>query len=159
MARRRVITTLSALAACCCALTVQAAPLSPFETAGDAIEAPLENLQGDPARGRAIIVDRQKGLCLLCHTGPFAEQRFQGDLAPDLSGVGARLTEGQLRLRLVDSTALNAASIMPSYHRIAGLTRVAQAHRERPILSAQEIEDVVAFLVTLRDLPPSKDKR
>jgi sulfur-oxidizing protein SoxX len=159
MDRRSRSATLAALAAVCCALTVQAAPLAPFQTAGDAIEAPLDDLQGDPARGRAIIVNRQKGLCLLCHTGPFTEQRFQGDLAPDLSGVGTRLTEGQLRLRLVDSTALNAASIMPSYHRIAGLTRVAEAHKERPILSAQDIEDVVAFLVTLRDPPPSKDRR
>ena len=106
---------------------------------------------GDAARGRAIVADRQKGLCLLCHSGPFPEQRFQGTLAPDLAGAGARWSEGQLRLRLVDSSKLNPATIMPAYYRIDGLTRVGAAWRDKPILTAEEIEDVVAFLATLKD--------
>lgn len=106
--------------------------------------------EGDAARGRAIVVDRQAGMCLLCHSGPFPEERFQGDLAPDLRGAGARWTAAQLRLRLVDPARLNAATIMPSYARTEGLWRVAPAHRGKPLLTPDQIEDVVAFLGTLR---------
>lgn len=106
--------------------------------------------EGDPVRGRAVVVDRQVGMCLLCHSGPFPEERFQGDLAPDLDGVGARLSAQDLRRRLVDPRAFNPASIMPSFSRTEGLWRVAPARRGRPLLTPQQIEDVVAFLATLR---------
>jgi sulfur-oxidizing protein SoxX len=119
--------------------------------AQDALPDSLTGSRGDPARGRAIVANRQVGMCLLCHSGPFPEERFQGDLAPDLRGAGARWTEGQLRLRIVDSGRINAATIMPAYHRTQGLVRVAPAFRGKPILSAEQIEDVVAFLTTLRD--------
>jgi sulfur-oxidizing protein SoxX len=119
--------------------------------AQDAIPDPLTGRTGDPVRGRAIVANRQVGLCLLCHSGPFPEERFQGNLAPDLTGVGRRLTEGQLRLRLVDSSRINPATIMPAYHRTEGLTRVAPAYRGKPILTAEQVEDVVAFLTTLKD--------
>jgi len=119
--------------------------------AQDSLPESLTGAKGDPARGRAIVTNRGVGLCLLCHTGPFPEERFQGNLAPDLKGAGARWTEGQLRLRIVDSSRINPASIMPAYHRTEGLTRVAPAYRGKPILNAGEIEDVVAFLLTLRD--------
>lgn len=108
-------------------------------------------MPGDATRGRAIVVNRQKGLCLLCHSGPFAEERFQGDLAPSLAGAGSRWNEGQLRLRIVDSRRVSPDTIMPSYYRIDGLTRVGAAWRDKPVLSAAEIEDVVAFLQTLRE--------
>ena len=121
--------------------------------AGDSIDAPLDGLRGDAVRGRAIVADRTRGLCLLCHTGPFPEVRFQGDLAPDLAGAGSRWSEGRLRLRIVDGRRLDPSSIMPAYHRSDGLERVAPALRGRPILDAQQVEDVVAFLVTLRDAP------
>lgn len=101
--------------------------------------------------GRAIVANRQVGLCLLCHSGPFPEERFQGNLAPDLKGAGKRWTEGQLRQRIVDSSRINPATIMPAYHRMEGLTRVAPAWRGKPILTAEQIEDVVAFLKTLKD--------
>ena len=119
--------------------------------AQDSLPDPLTGARGDPARGRAIVVNRQVGLCLLCHSGPFPEERFQGDIAPDLRGVGRRLTEGQIRLRMVDSARVNPATIMPPYHRTDGLARIAPAFRGKPVLSAAEIEDVVAFLTTLRD--------
>ncbi|HYD68616.1 sulfur oxidation c-type cytochrome SoxX [Azospirillum sp.] len=119
--------------------------------AGDAIPQSLTGAPGDPARGRAIVADRRRGLCLLCHSGPFPEERFQGDLAPDLAGAGARWTEGQLRLRIVDARRFNPDSIMPSFYRWDGLTRVAPAFQGKPVLSAEEVEDVVAFLATLRD--------
>ena len=128
-----------------------AAPLRDYEVVGDAIPASLTGQPGDPVRGRAIVVNRQAGLCLLCHTGPFPEERFQGTLAPDLRGVGARWSEGQLRLRLVDSRRLNPDTIMPSYYRIDHLAQVGRAWQERPVLSAEEIEDVIAFLLTLRE--------
>ena len=137
-------------------MKLAAALLAVFCVAGvahaqDALPDPLTGAPGDPARGRAIVANRQVGLCLLCHSGPFPEERFQGDLAPDLRGAGARWTEGQLRLRIVDSGRINPATIMPAYHRVEGLVRVAPAFRGRPILSAEQIEDVVAFLTTLRD--------
>ena len=122
-----------------------------YAVVGDAVPDSLTGEPGDPARGRAIVADRRAGLCLLCHSGPFPEERFQGTLAPDLAGAGARWTEGQLRLRVVDSRRLDPGTIMPAYYRVEGLTRVGAAWRGRPVLGAQEIEDVVAFLATLRD--------
>jgi len=119
--------------------------------ADDGITRSLTGAKGDPARGRAIVVNRQVGLCLLCHSGPFPEERFQGNLAPDLAGAGKRSSEGQLRLRIVDSSRINPATIMPAYHRTEGLARVAPAFRGKPVLSAEQIEDVVAFLMTLKD--------
>jgi sulfur-oxidizing protein SoxX len=120
-------------------------------SANDAIPRSLTGAPGDPVRGRVIVASRQVGLCLLCHSGPFPEERFQGDLAPDLRGAGRRWSEGQLRLRLVDPARLNPATIMPAYHRTEGLVRVAPASRGKPILTAEQIEDVVAFLTTLTD--------
>jgi L-cysteine S-thiosulfotransferase len=117
----------------------------------EAIPESLTGARGDPARGRAIVANRQVGLCLLCHSGPFPEERFQGNLAPDLTGAGKRWSEGQLRLRVADSGRINPATIMPAYHRTEGLLRVASAWRGKPILSAEQIEDVVAFLLTLKD--------
>jgi L-cysteine S-thiosulfotransferase len=135
----------------------QAAPPAAVRVEGDAIAASLTGVPGDPARGRSIIADRQKGLCLLCHTGPFPEQRFMGTLAPDLSGAGGRWSVAQLRLRVVDGRVLNPDSIMPSYYRTEGLVRVARAFAGKPVLEAQDIEDVVAFLATLRDEPVRKE--
>lgn len=136
-----------------CGMCWAQAPSSPapFAVVGDGIPASLSGQPGDAARGRAIVASRQQGLCLLCHRGPIPEERFQGDLAPDLAGAGARWSSAQLRLRLVDSRRLNPDSIMPAYHRTQGLTRVGPAWQGKPILTAQQIEDVVAFLATLRD--------
>ena len=127
------------------------AGLRPFSVEGDAIPGPLTGGPGDAARGRAVVANRQRGLCLLCHAGPFPDEPFQGTLAPDLAGAGARWSEGQLRLRLVDGRRLNPDTIMPSYYRVDGLARVGPAWRGKPVLTAGEIEDVVAFLATLRD--------
>ena len=118
--------------------------------ANDSLPSPLTGAAGDAARGRAIVLDRQLGLCLLCHSGPFPQERFQGDLAPNLAGVGSRLSEGQIRLRIVDASRVNPQTIMPAYFRTEGLTRVTPSQRGKTVLSAQQIEDVVAFLVTLK---------
>lgn len=125
--------------------------LRPYIVVGDAIPGALTGAKGDAERGRGIVVNRQVGLCLLCHTGPFPEERFQGTLAPDLKGTGARWSEGQLRLRIVDASRLNPDTIMPPYYRIEGLIRVAPAFQGKTILTAEQIEDVVAYLATLRD--------
>ncbi|XIA67184.1 sulfur oxidation c-type cytochrome SoxX [Bradyrhizobium sp. TZ2] len=137
-----------ALLALPCPVAAQA--LQPYAAVGDAIPEPLTNTRGDVARGRALVVERSS-TCILCHSGPFPEQKFQGDLAPDLSGSGSRWSEGQLRLRLVDASRLNAATIMPSYYRVDGLQSVGTPWRGKPILSAEQIEDIVAYLVTLRE--------
>lgn len=117
---------------------------------GDGIPMPLTDTAGDAARGRAIVANRQLGLCLLCHSGPFPEVHDQGNLAPSLAGAGSRWSEPQLRLRIVDSRYLNPDSLMPALHRAEGLTRVGRAWQGRPVLDAQQVEDVVAFLRTLR---------
>ena len=122
-----------------------------YAVVDDAIPSPLTGAKGDAARGREIILNRRLGLCLLCHSGPFPEERFQGTIAADLRGTAARLSEGQIRLRIVDASRLNAATIMPAYFRTEGLTRVAPAFRGKTVLTAEQIEDVVAFLATLRD--------
>ncbi len=122
--------------------------------AADGIPSPLPGAAaGDPVRGRAIVADRQVGLCLLCHAAPIAEEKFQGDLAPDLAGAGSRWTVPQLRLRIADSSRIDPATIMPSYFRTDGLQRVAPSHLNQTILTAQQIEDVVAWLATLKDAP------
>ncbi|WP_376712059.1 sulfur oxidation c-type cytochrome SoxX [Bradyrhizobium hereditatis] len=121
-----------------------------YTVVGDAIPLSLTGVAGDAARGRALVVERSS-TCILCHSGPFPEQKFQGDLAPDLSGSGSRASEGQLRLRLVDASRLNAATIMPSYYRVDGLNRVGTPWRGKSILSAEQIEDIVAYLVSLRE--------
>jgi sulfur-oxidizing protein SoxX len=133
------------------AALVAAGCLAGVAHAQEGIPESLTGRGGDAARGRAIVANRQVGLCLLCHSGPFPEERFQGDLAPDLRGAGSRWSEAQLRLRLVDPARANPATIMPAYHRTEGLVRVGTAHRGRPILTAEQIEDVVTFLTTLKD--------
>jgi sulfur-oxidizing protein SoxX len=122
-----------------------------YQVVGGAIPASLTSIPGDAARGRSIVLNRALGLCLLCHSGPFPEERFQGNLAPDLKGTGARLSTGELRMRMVDSRKLNADTIMPAYYALDGLNRVAPAYSGKPLLTAEQIEDVVAFLATLRD--------
>lgn len=123
----------------------------PLQVVGDAVPQALTATPGDPVRGRAIVASRQLGLCLLCHSGPVPEERFQGNLAPDLAGAGSRWSEGQLRLRIADAQHLNPASMMPAYYRSEGLVRVGAAWQGKPIMNAQQIEDVVAYLRTLRN--------
>ena len=132
------------------AVTPASAEFVRYTITGDAIPASLTGATGDATRGRAIVANRNAGLCLLCHSGPFPEERFQGNLAPDLKGSSARWSVGQLRLRMVDSHKLNADTIMPPFYRVDGLSRVPTAYRDKPVLTAVEIEDVVAYLMTLK---------
>ena len=151
--RPKSLARLAATIACGVAFVcgARADGLAPFAVVSDAIPASLTGAPGDAVRGRAIVVDRQAGLCLLCHAGPFAEARFQGNLAPNLAGAGDRWSEGQLRLRIVDARRFNPETIMPPDYRVEGLSHVAKAYAGKPILNAAQIEDVVAFLTTLKD--------
>jgi sulfur-oxidizing protein SoxX len=140
-------------AGCLLAFSVWFATPSPLVAqtfVGDQIVASLSGQPGDVRRGRALVVSRQDGLCILCHSGPFPEERFQGTLAPDLAVSSALLTSAQLRARIVDASRFNPDTIMPSYFRTEGLTRVAPQFAGKTILTAQDIEDVVAFLVSLK---------
>jgi sulfur-oxidizing protein SoxX len=133
---------------------VSALHVSPLraDTAQVPEAAPLPVSRGaDPENGRKIVLDRRRGMCLLCHSGPFPEERFQGNLAPSLAGAGTRWTSGQLRYRLIDSAKIHGETIMPPYFRAEGQVRVGRAFAGRTLLSAEEIEDVTAYLSTLRD--------
>jgi sulfur-oxidizing protein SoxX len=118
---------------------------------GDSIFESLSNEPGNAERGRVIVASRQTGLCLLCHSGPFPEERFQGNLAPELKASVARLNAPQLRARIVNAAHFNPQTIMPSYYQTSHLNRVAPKFSGQTILNGQEIEDVVAFLMTLNN--------
>lgn len=129
------------------------AALDAYVRRGDAIEAPLGGRTGDALRGRGIVTDRALGNCLICHHVPIPSEPFQGDAGPDLAGAGARLTPGQLRLRLVDQSLINPETMMPPFYRVQDLKRVAPAFARKPILDEQQVEDVVAWLVSLKEVP------
>ena len=131
----------------------EAASPRSYVVEGDVIPRSLTGVPGDAARGERLMQQRQKSLCVLCHAGPFPEPHLQGNIAPDLSGVGARLTAAQLRLRIVDMKRLNQQSIMPTYYAAVANSaeaRVGAQWRGKPILNAAQIEDLVAYLQTLQ---------
>ena len=115
------------------------------------IPEPLTAQPGDPERGRRIVLDRDGGDCPICHAMPLPQREFHGTVGPPLDGIGRRTTPGALRLRLVDPKAFNAETIMPAYYKVAGLHRVLDRYRAKPILTAPQIEDIIAYLLTLTD--------
>jgi L-cysteine S-thiosulfotransferase len=131
----------------------QTATMRSYAVEGDAIPTSLTGQAGDAAKGALLMQQRQKSLCVLCHSGPFPDPHLQGNIGPDLKGVGGRLTAGQLRLRIVDMKRLNPDSVMPTYYApVANSSdsRIAAEWRDKPILTAAEIEDLVAYLQTLK---------
>ena len=122
----------------------------PYRIVADGIPEPLSATTGDAARGRALMVARAAANCVLCHAVPDPAVRFAGDVGPSLAGIGTRLSAAQLRLRVADNLRVNPATVMPSYYKVAGLERVASQYTGKPILTAAEAEDVVAYLATLR---------
>ena len=118
---------------------------------GDAIRQPLTTASADAARGKKLVLDRAVGNCLICHRLPIPSEPFQGTVGPDLAGVASRLTPDQIRLRVVDQSRLSPATLMPPFYRTDDLTRVDPRYRDKPVLSALQIEDVVAYLSTLQE--------
>ncbi len=152
--RRKPLANLTpCLTLCLATLLLLATPAVALTVEGDRIATSLTGTPGDALRGKALMGNRQVALCVLCHAGPFGDDRFQSGIGPNLAGVGSRLAEGQIRLRVVDARRLNPAGVMPSYYNTEGLERVAAPFQGRPILSAEQIEDVVAYLATLRAAP------
>ncbi len=147
-ARQRIV--VAAAVALTAAAPAGAAELAPYRVVGDAIPAPLDGLTGVAARGLKVAVDRKRGNCIACHALPAAEATFPGDVGPSLANVGDRLSLGQIRLRVVDQTRVVPRTVMPAYYRVDGLADVAPEYRGKPILSAGEIEDLVAYLSGLR---------
>ena len=141
------------LAGCIASASVGAAEslLVPYRVENGQIRNPLTGEAGDAARGKAAVLSRDGGNCFLCHTVPDAGETPLGNIGPPLAGVGKRLSAAQLRMRLVDSTRLNRASVMPAYYRVKGLQRVAPAYAGKSLLTAQQVEDVIAYLLTLRN--------
>jgi sulfur-oxidizing protein SoxX len=156
LVRRRLVAAAlayaSALALAGAAVAADSPPAAAvsLNVVDDGIPEPQAASSGDAARGLRLLVARDAANCVLCHAIPDATVRFAGDVGPSLAGVGARLTIPQLRLRVADNRRVHPATIMPSYYRNDGLALVASAYRCKPILSATEIEDVVAYLATLR---------
>ncbi len=142
----RVAVAITLLALAC----TSHAQIATYKIVDDGIPQALTTTPGDIARGRALVANRYQSMCLLCHQAPITEEKFQGDISTNLAGAGARWSAAQLRLRIVDARRLNPQSVMPAYHRIDGLNRVAVASAGKPIFDAQQVEDVVAYLVSLR---------
>jgi sulfur-oxidizing protein SoxX len=113
----------------------------------DGLEIPLAPA-GDAARGREAFISRDAGHCVLCHSAPGVE--VSGNVGPPLGGVGSRLAEPQLRLRIADISRVNPSAAMPPFHRLEGLEHVAPEYRGKPVLTGQQVEDLVAWLATLK---------
>ena len=120
-----------------------------YQISNGEIRQPLSGGTPDAERGRKLLVSRDSN-CILCHAAPETGERFFGNLAPPLSGTGTRLTAAQMRARMVDPLYFNKESIMPAYYRIEGLNRVAETYRGKPVLTGEQIEDVIAYLLTLK---------
>lgn len=152
---RPIVTVIAAsfvLAAGSVALAQGAAqPLVKFQISNGGIPASLTGQSGDAQRGREVVVNQKLGNCLACHAvTALKSEPYHGNVGPSLDGVGSRLSEAQLRLRIVDGTKLNPHTIMPPFYRVDGLNRVLHQFQGKPILTAQQVEDVVAFLETLK---------
>lgn len=122
-----------------------------WQAEGLAIPEPLGGLKGDPERGRELAVARDKGNCLACHPMPVPEHSDHGTIGPPLHGVADRLDAGQLRLRVVDEKQINPETIMPGFYRHPRHFNRPLSGRNRTLLTAQEVEDVVAYLMTLKE--------
>jgi sulfur-oxidizing protein SoxX len=130
------------------AVNAQAADMPTFTIVNDAIPASLTGKPGDAAAGRKVVINRKKGNCLACHLMPIPEEQFHGHVGPDLAGVAKRMDEATLRMRVVNPKVLNADTMMPSFF-TTGQHRVRKDYVGKTILSAQDVEDVVAYLKTL----------
>lgn len=125
--------------------------VDPDDIQGDSLPMALEGRVGDPQAGQIVFSDRDQGHCVLCHQVEGLAAEFQGNIGPDLTLVTERLNEGQIRLRIVDYERIRPETLMPSYYRLHDLNQVEETHQAQTILTAQQIEDLVAYLATLKD--------
>jgi sulfur-oxidizing protein SoxX len=125
-----------------------------YEVVADTIPESLTPEPASPDRGREIFAGRSEGQCVLCHRVDGLNVPFQGNVGPDLSAVGSRLSPAQIRLRIVNASRLNPATLMPPYYRTTGLDQVAVEYRDRPALSAAQVEHLVAYLAALGNAVP-----
>jgi sulfur-oxidizing protein SoxX len=130
--------------------TANAAELVSFSIVGDGIPKSLTGKPGDPAKGRKIAYNRKQGNCLACHKMPIPEQQFHGEIAPGLEGVADRISEAEMRLRIVNPKVINPDTFMPAFYRNTGFTRVLKKFKGKTILSAEQVEDLVAYMMTLK---------
>ena len=127
-----------------------AADLIKYQINNDAIATSLTRKAGDPVNGKKLATNRKKGNCLACHSMPIPEQAFHGNIGPDLKGISSRYSEGELRLRIVNPKVLNSETIMPAFYKADGFNRVMEKFAGKTIITAQEVEDIVAYLMTLK---------
>ena len=121
-----------------------------YQIVDDGIPKSLTGKSGDAKAGRKVAYNRKTGNCLACHKLPIPEQQFHGEVGPDLKGVASRYSEAEIRLRVVDSKKMNSDTIMPAFYRDSGFTRLQKKWVGKSILKAQEVEDLVAYLMTLK---------
>jgi len=123
----------------------------PWKIENYAIKKPLGNFNGDAQRGRKIVINKDKGNCLACHNLPIPEESFHGTVGPPLQGIASRLSKGQIRLRVADEQKVIPTTIMPGFYKDPKENnRVDDDFWGKPVLTAQEAEDVIAYLMTLK---------
>lgn len=120
-------------------------------TDGKTVNNSLTGTPGDPVKGRALAINRKKGNCLACHALPIPEQSFHGEIAVSLYGVGNRLSAEELRMQIINPKVTDPDTIMPAFYRTSGFNRVKKNFIGKSILEAQEVEDIVAYLLTLQE--------
>ena len=110
----------------------------------------LTGKPGNSKKGRKLAVHRKKGNCLACHKMPIPEQQFHGEIGPDLAGVGSRYSAGELRLLIVNPKVVNEDTIMPAFYKNTGFNAVLKKFKGKTVISAQDVEDIIAYLLTLK---------
>lgn len=145
---------LSVIAASVCLPAVVFAETAPSDVKFEEGEVAmsLTGVAGDPAKGRDVAMNRKLGNCLACHMNEdMADQSFHGEVGPPLDGAADRWTEAQLRGIVTNSKMMFEDTIMPSFYRVAGFNRTLDKFEGKTILDAQQVEDVVAYLLTLKE--------
>ena len=146
----RLFGAVAVVAASVCMTVAVSAETVPYKIVDEGIPASLTGKAGDAAAGRKVAYNRKTGNCLACHKLPIPEQQFHGEIGPDLNGVASRYGEAELRLRIVDSKKFNDDTIMPAFYRDTGFNRLQKKWVGKTILKAQEVEDLLAYLMTLK---------
>jgi len=144
----------AAFAATLTATSVYADDVKPMDVAfvDGTVEASLTGVAGDPVEGRKVFANRKQGNCLACHVNAdLAEESFHGEVGPAMDGVANRWSEAELRAIVANSKMVFEGTIMPAFYVDAGYTRALEKFEGKSILSAQQVEDVIAYLTTLKD--------